>query len=103
LRAKSAAQQIEELAEEVVDLNLQKGFSNGPDAKRKAIVEARGYLDADNASMAVEALKRFIDSVEAEHAENDETLHKEDAEDVIAAARGIIELLAVQSAAVDAD
>jgi len=96
LRAKSPAQQLKELAEEITDANMNKGTSDGSDAKREAILKACDYFDANNAEMAVEALKRFISAVEAQRGANDEILQKEEAEDLIAAARGIIHLLAAE-------
>ena len=83
---------MKELAEEIVDSNVLKGIS-GPDAKREAILEACDCLDASNVAMAVEALKKFINAVEAQQGDNDEIPQKEEAEDWIAAARGLIHLL----------
>ncbi|HUV66119.1 MAG TPA: hypothetical protein VMW24_19660 [Sedimentisphaerales bacterium] len=96
LKAKSPAQQLKELAEEIIDSNSQKGISDSSDARRDAILEACDYLDADNAVMAVEALKKFINSVEAQQGDSDEILQKEEAEDLIAAAREIIHLLTAE-------
>jgi hypothetical protein len=87
-------QQLKELAEEIADGNIHKGTSDGPDAKTEAILKACDYLDANNAEMAVEALRRFIGAVEAQRRANDDIVQKEEAKDLIAAAQGIIHLLA---------
>jgi hypothetical protein len=96
LKAKSPSQQLKELAEEITDANMHKGTSDGPDAKREAILKACDCLDANNAEMAVEALKRFISAVEAQQGSNGEILQKDEAKDLMAAAQGIIHLLAAE-------
>jgi len=63
------------------------------DAKQEAILQARDYIDAENAVMAVDALKRFLNSVEGRQSGNGEILQKEEAADLTAAARRIIDLL----------
>ena len=93
LKAKSPAQQLRELADEIVDSNSRKSVSDSPDARREAIQEACDYLNADNSAMAVEALKKFINAVEANRGSNGNILHKEEAEDWIGAAREVIYLL----------
>ncbi|MFH1719870.1 MAG: hypothetical protein ABIF19_21160, partial [Planctomycetota bacterium] len=95
-KAKSPARQLRELAEQVVDLNVQMGISDTPDAKKEAILHACDYLDADNAVMAVDALKRFVNSVQAQQSDNGEILQKQEAEYLIAAARDIIDLIDAQ-------
>ena len=93
VKAKSPAQQLRELADEIVDSNSRKSVSDSPDARREAIQEACDYLNADNSAMAVEALKKFINAVEANRGSNGNILHKEEAEDWIGAAREVIYLL----------
>jgi len=93
VKAKSSAQQLRELAEEIVDSNSRESVADSPDARREAIQEACDYLDADNAAMAVEALKKFINEVEAQQSNNGNILHKEEADDWIGAAREVIYLL----------
>jgi len=96
LKEKSPARQLKELAEEVVDLNVQMGGTEAHDAGKEAILHARDYLDADNAGMAVDALKKFVDSVQAQISDNGEALQKQEKEHLIAAAREIIDLLEAQ-------
>jgi len=96
VKAKSPARQLRELAEQVAESNVQMGGEETQDAGKEAILHACDYLDADNAVMAVDALKKFVNSVQAQQSDNGEVLQKEDAEHLIAAAREIIDLLETQ-------
>ena len=89
---KGPTQLLRELAEDISDLNAQKGISDRRDSKLQAVLKACDDLDANDDVAVVESLKRFINSVKAKQAENDEYL-QEDAQDLTDAAHEIIDLL----------
>ncbi|MBL7184857.1 MAG: hypothetical protein ISS70_00910 [Phycisphaerae bacterium] len=93
VKAKSPMRLLDELAEEIVDLNTQMGISDGLDAKLEAIQQARDEFDANNNTATVNALRVFINAVQTDQGQDDESL-QEHAEDLIDAAQEIAELIA---------
>ena len=93
VKAKSPMRLLDELAEEIVDLNTQIGISADLDAKLEAIQQARDEFDANNNTATVNALRVFINAVQADQGQDDESL-QEHAEDLVDAAEEIVELIA---------
>jgi hypothetical protein len=93
LRAKGPMQLVEDLVEDIRDLNLQQGISNRPDPKLEAAQRALDGLHANDKEVAVAALRELISTVEAQRPDEG-GLAKDDAKDLIDAAREVISLLA---------
>lgn len=81
---------LHNLAQKVIALNLQKGISNSLDAKLYAALQALDDLKENNDVAAINALQAFINAVEAQRGKK---ISQEDADDLIAAAQEIIDLL----------
>ena len=92
VKAKSPMRLLDELAEEIVDLNAQIGISADLDAKLEAVQQARDEFDANNNTETVNALRVFINAVQTDQGQDDESL-QERAEDLIDAAQEIVELI----------
>lgn len=78
------------LVNEVLNLNLQQGIENGLDAKLDAVLLALDDLNLHNDVAAVNALEAFINAVEAQRGRQ---IDEADADDLIASAQEIIDLL----------
>jgi len=83
-------QLLKELAQQVIDLNLQSGISNSLDAKLNAALKAIDHLNDNNDVAAINTLQAFIRAVEAQRGNK---IPVDDADDLIAAAQQIIDLL----------
>ena len=83
-------QLLKELAQQVIDLNLQSGISNSLDAKLNAALKAIDHLNDNNAVAAINTLQAFIRAVEAQRGNK---ITEDDAVALIAAAQQIIDLL----------
>ncbi len=93
VKAKSPMRLLDELVEKIVYLNTQVGISDGLDAKLEAIQQARDEFDANNNTATVNALRVFVNAVQTDQGQDDESL-QEHAEDLIDAAQEIVELIA---------
>ena len=74
-------------------MNTQIGISADLDAKLEAVQQARDEFDANNNTATVNALRVFINAVQADQGQDDESL-QEHAEDLVDAAEEIVELIA---------
>ena len=81
---------LENLAQDVVDLNLHSGIENSLDAKLDAALKALDDLNENNDVAAFNSLEAFINAVEAQRGNK---IPEADADDLIAAAQQIIDLL----------
>ena len=81
---------LEKLVQAVVNLNIEHGVVNGLDAKLDAALSSLDDLNENNDSSAVNKLEAFINSVEQQ---SGDVIPEGDAEDLIAAAQAIINLL----------
>jgi hypothetical protein len=86
----TAAEAIELLILDVMDLNLQQGIENGLDAKLDSAFQALDDLNEHNNVAAVNALQAFINAVEAQRGTK---IPNADADDLIDAANAIITAL----------
>ena len=84
---------LHSLAQKVIALNLQKGISNSLDAKLYAALQALDDLNENNDVAAINTLQAFINAVEAQRGKK---ISQEDADDLIAAAQEIIDLLVAE-------
>lgn len=81
---------LQQLAADVVALNLQQGITNSLDAKLDAVLEALDDLNENNDGAAVNALLAFINAVEAQRGIH---ISEADANALIAKAQQAIALL----------
>ncbi|MFB0524675.1 MAG: hypothetical protein ACETVZ_03990 [Phycisphaerae bacterium] len=81
---------IEDLIDKVELINGQQGINNSLDAKLDAAVKALQDVNENNDISAVNKLEAFINEVEAQR---DNKLTEEQADDLVAAAQAIINLL----------
>ena len=81
---------LEQLMEDVVMLNLNRGIENSLDAKLDAVLNALDDVNANNDQAAINVLQAFINAVEAQSG-NHITVGQ--ADDLIASAQAIIDLL----------
>ena len=86
-------QLLESLAQDVIDLNLHSGIENSLDAKLDAALKAIEDLNQNNDVAAINALEAFINAVEAQRGNK---IPEADADDLIAAAQQIIDLLTTE-------
>ncbi|MHC4394473.1 MAG: right-handed parallel beta-helix repeat-containing protein [Planctomycetota bacterium] len=84
------AQLLLDLAQDVLSINLQQGISNSLDAKLEAALNALEDINQNNDVAAINALQAFINAVEAQRGNK---IPEADADDLIAAAQEIIDLL----------
>ena len=82
-----------ELAQDVIDLNLQQGISNSLDAKLSAAMQALDDINENNDVAAINTLQAFINAVEAQRGNK---IPEADADALIAAAQEIIDLLGAE-------
>ena len=73
-----------------MNLNLQQGIENSLDAKLEAAQQAIDDLNENNDVAAINVLEAFINAVEAQRGNK---ILEADADALIAAAQGIIDLL----------
>jgi probable HAF family extracellular repeat protein len=79
------------LAQDVIELNLQNGIENSLDAKLDAALGALEDINQNNDVGAINTLQAFINAVEAQR--GDKIPNEADADTLIAAAQGIIDIL----------
>jgi hypothetical protein len=82
-----------DLTQDIIDLNLQQGISNSLDGKLDAAMKALDDINANNDVAAVNALEAIINAVEAQRGKQ---ITNEQADELIAAAQEIIDLLAAE-------
>ena len=82
--------QVENLLVDVVELNLNTGIENSLDAKLDAVLNALNELNDNDDQAAINALQAFINAVEAQSGKQ---IDEPDANDMIAAAQEIVDLL----------
>jgi len=78
----------------VVSFNLQSGIENSLDAKLQSSLQALEDVNANNNGAAIQKLQSFINEVEAQ---SDGKLTAEQADELIAQAQQIIDLLLAES------
>lgn len=83
-------QLIEALIDTVTGMNLQQGIDNSLDAKLDAALNALDDVNANNDAAAINTLQAFISAVEAQR---DNKITSAQADELIAAAQAIIDLL----------
>ncbi len=81
---------LEQLIQDVEDLNLQQGIDNGLDAKLDAVLQAIQDVNENNDVAAINALQAFINAVQAQSGIH---IPEPDANDLIAKAQEVIDLL----------
>jgi len=89
----TAPQRILALVQDVEALNFQHGILNSLDAKLEAAVQALDDVNQCNNVAAINTLRAFINAVRAQSGNK---LAEEEANDLIAQAQAIIDLLNVQ-------
>lgn len=82
-----------DLAQDVIDLNLQQGISNSLDAKLDAAMQALDDINENNDAAAINTLEAFINAVEAQRGNK---IPEADADALIAAVQEIITLLSAE-------
>jgi len=86
--------QLEGLAQQVFELNLQKGIDNSLDAKLDSALNALADFNENNDVAAINSLQAFINAVAAQSGNK---IPEGDATELIEAARAIIECLSLSS------
>lgn len=86
----SPAQAIDELISTVEDMNLQQGIENSLDAKLNAVLQALDDVNENNDVAAINSLEAFINAVEAQRGNK---ISEKDADELIAIAQQIINLI----------
>lgn len=81
------------LVADVIGLNLQKGIANGLDAKLDSALKALEDLNENNDVAAVNSLRAFINAVEAQRGK---AIPAAAADELIASAQAIIDLIEAQ-------
>ena len=81
---------IKELIEDVEVLNLKNGIDNSLDAKLNAAIQTLEDANNNNIAAAISALQAFINAVQAQSGKE---ILEEDADELIASAQVIIDLL----------
>ncbi len=82
-----------QLAQDVIDLNLQQGISNSLDAKLGAAMQALDDINENNDVAAINTLEAFINAVEAQRGNK---IPEADADALIAKVLEIIDLLSAE-------
>ncbi len=90
LGGQTALTLLEQLIQAMVDLNLQQGINNSLDAKLDAVIQALQDVNENNDVAAINALQAFINAVQAQSGVH---LPVADADDLIAKAQEVIDLL----------
>jgi hypothetical protein len=90
LKVEDPGELISRLAQDVEDLNLQRGISNSLEAKLDTVLKALTDVNQNNDAAAIGALGAFVNAVDAQRGKK---IPEEDADDLIAQAQHIIFLL----------
>jgi len=91
--ASEPAELIAQLLEEVEELELPSGISNGLEAKLEAALRALEDANEKNDVAAINSLQAFINAIEAQRGKK---IPEADADALIAAALEIIDLLSAE-------
>ena len=82
-----------DLAQDVIELNLQQGISNSLDSKLQAAMQALDDINENNNVAAINTLEAFINAVNAQRGNK---ISEADADALIASSQEIIELLSIE-------